>query len=144
MPILRYRVGDWASATSRGCRCGRGLPLLQRIEGREADYVVLPDGRLVSGISLTENFALRAPGVVQLQIVQEGLHDLRFRVVPSPEFNEAQRQRFEELARERFGSDVRFTIELTDRITPEPSGKYRFCVSKLRPSPRSSQETVSA
>ncbi|HKB37771.1 MAG TPA: phenylacetate--CoA ligase family protein, partial [Gemmataceae bacterium] len=34
MPILRYQVGDVAVVSGRRCRCGRGLPLLERIEGR--------------------------------------------------------------------------------------------------------------
>src|SRR5262249_36059664 len=58
MPILRYQVGDMAVASDRCCPCGRGLPLLECIEGRVADYVVTPSGQLISGISLTENFAM--------------------------------------------------------------------------------------
>ena len=65
----------------RSCSCGRGLPLLDRIEGREADYVVTPAGTLISGISLTENFALLIDGTAQVQIVQESVHDLRIRLV---------------------------------------------------------------
>src|SRR5262249_18305868 len=67
MPILRYQVGDVAVVSDRRCDCGRGLPLLERLEGREADYVVTPAGELISGISLTENFAVQVPGIAQLQ-----------------------------------------------------------------------------
>ena len=34
-------------------------------------YVLTPRGELVSGISLTENFAMLIPGLAQLQIIQE-------------------------------------------------------------------------
>ena len=40
MPIIRYQVGDTAALASGQCRCGRGLPLLDSIAGRVADYVV--------------------------------------------------------------------------------------------------------
>src|SRR5262249_21301964 len=70
MPILRYKVGDVAALTKRRCECGRGLPLMERIEGRESDYVTTELGELISGISLTENFAMQVPGVAQMQIVQ--------------------------------------------------------------------------
>lgn len=33
MPLIRYRTGDSAVAGDRDCPCGRGLPLLERIEG---------------------------------------------------------------------------------------------------------------
>jgi hypothetical protein len=58
MPIVRYKVGDLAIASQKPCECGRGLPTIEKIAGREADIVLAPDGKLVPGISLTENFAL--------------------------------------------------------------------------------------
>src|SRR5207244_11937336 len=73
MPLIRYQIGDVGVLADRACPCGRGLPLLESIEGREADYVVTADGRLVSGISLTENFALMVPGIAHLQNQQERL-----------------------------------------------------------------------
>src|SRR5262249_38034183 len=86
MPLLRYQVGDVAVWSERVCPCGRGLPLLERLEGREADYVVTARGELISGISLTENFALEVPGVAQLQIGQETERRFRFPIVRGPAF----------------------------------------------------------
>jgi phenylacetate-CoA ligase len=140
MPLLRYQVGDVASWADRPCPCGRGLPLLERVEGREADYVVTPAGELISGISLTENFALHVPGVAQLQIVQETVDRFVFRIVRGTEFGPASLRRLRELVAERFGPEVSFACEYPERIPQEPSGKYRFCVSKVenrfsRPAP---------
>ena len=131
MPLLRYQVGDVATWASEPCPCGRGLPLLDRIEGREADYVVTPAGELISGISLTENFALHVPGVAQLQIVQEEVSRFVFRIVRGADFGPASLRRLRELVAERFGPGVTFTCEFPDRIPQEASGKYRFCVSKV-------------
>ncbi len=40
------------------------------------------------------------------------------------------------LVAERFGPEVRYQCEYVDRIPQEPSGKYRFCISKVeRPFP---------
>ena len=44
MPLLRYEIGDYAEVGDQ-CPCGRGLPLLNRIAGRERNMLVLPDGR---------------------------------------------------------------------------------------------------
>ena len=46
MPIIRYQVGDMGVLSDRQCPCGRGLPLLEKIEGRMADYVVTPARRI--------------------------------------------------------------------------------------------------
>lgn len=131
MPLIRYRIGDVVVPSSRVCHCGRGLPLIEGVEGREADYVVTPAGRLISGISLTENFALLIPGTAQVQVVQESLTELRIRLVPDEAFGAHSRQKIDELVQELFGSGVLYDVELVDAIPQEPSGKYRFCISKI-------------
>jgi phenylacetate-CoA ligase len=131
MPLLRYQVGDVAVMSERTCPCGRGLSLLERVEGREADYVVTAAGELISGISLTENFALEVPGIAQLQIIQETVRHFLFRVVRGPEFGPDSLQRIKSLVVQRFGTGVTFQCEYVERIPQEPSGKYRFCISRV-------------
>jgi phenylacetate-CoA ligase len=131
MPLIRYQIGDVVVGSGRVCPCGRSLPILERIEGREADYVVTPSGALISGISLTENFALLIPGTAQVQIVQESLHFLRVRLVVDDQFGAAGRRRIAELVADTFGPGVRHEVELVDAIPQEPSGKYQFCISKV-------------
>jgi len=131
MPLIRYKVGDVAAAATRLCPCGRGLPLLERLEGRESDYVTTEFGELVSGISLTENFALHVPGVAQMQIVQEAITQFRFRIVAGSEFGPASHDRLRSLVRERFGPNTRYEVEFVAEIPQEPSGKYRFCISHV-------------
>jgi phenylacetate-CoA ligase len=131
MPLIRYQVGDVVVGSSRTCRCGRGLPMLERIEGREADYVLTPSGSLISGISLTENFALLIHGAAQVQIVQESVEQLLIRLVPDESFGDASYRQIANLVEETFGPTVRFEVELVDAIPQEASGKYRFCISKI-------------
>jgi phenylacetate-CoA ligase len=131
MPLLRYQVGDVACWSARPCPCGRGLPLLERVEGREADYVVTPSGELISGISLTDHLAVHIPGVAQVQIIQEEVSRLVFRIVRGPDFGPASLHRLRSLVVERFGPGVEFSCEYPERIPQEPSGKYRFCVSRV-------------
>ena len=131
MPLIRYRVGDVVTATDRQCPCGRGLPLLEKVEGRDADYVVTPAGSLISGISLTENFAVLVGGVAQMQLVQEEVTFLRVRMVPDERFTDASRGQIAKLVADTFGPAMRHEVELVDAIPQEPSGKYRFCVSKV-------------
>jgi phenylacetate-CoA ligase len=131
MPLLRYQVGDVAALAGRRCPCGRGLHLLERLDGREADYVVTAEGELISGISLTENFALQVPGLAQLQVVQETIGHFLFRIVRGPDFGPASLARLRELVTERFGAAATFACDFVARIPQEPSGKYRFCVSRV-------------
>jgi phenylacetate-CoA ligase len=131
MPLIRYQIGDVAVRSERACPCGRGLPLLERLEGREADFVVTAGGELISGISLTENFALHVPGLAQLQIVQEAVDRFLLRIVRGTDFGPASLERIRNLVYERFGPEAGYQCEFVDRIPQEPSGKYRFCISRV-------------
>lgn len=131
MPLVRYRIGDVVTAADRVCDCGRGLPLLEKVEGRDADYVVTPAGGLISGISLTENFALHITGTAQVQIVQEAVTFLRIRMVADETFGDASRRQIAALVERTFGPAMRYEVELVDLIPQEPGGKYRFCISKV-------------
>ena len=131
MPIIRYQIGDMAVVSERTCPCGRGLPLLERLEGRVADYIVTPSGRLVSGISLTDHFATLVPGLVQLQMVQETIDSLQLRIVRGPDFGSVSLDRIAQLVKEWFGTEIHYECEYVEKIPQEPSGKYRFCISKV-------------
>ena len=142
MPLLRYEVGDRARVLDRSCPCGRSYPLLEDVAGRIADYLITPDGEYVSGISLTENFATLIPGVEQVQVIQESRDRLVLNLVPAPAFNDESRRRIATLVLERFGPGMRHDIVFQDRISPEPSGKYRFAINRVAESPRKSPAPI--
>jgi phenylacetate-CoA ligase len=129
MPFIRYLVGDTARMAGEPCACGRSYPMIASLEGRVADYVRTPEGEYISGISLTENFAMVLDGVKQMQIVQDRIDHLRFRVVPCGEAD--LRGQIAALVRERFGDSMHHDIEYVRSIQSETSGKYRFCISTL-------------
>lgn len=131
MPLIRYKVGDVVAKSGRRCACGRGLSLIDRVEGREADYVLTPAGKLISGISLTENFALHIRGTAQVQIEQESERFLRLRIVPDDDFGSDSHWQIETLVRDMFGPEMEYDVDLVESIPQEPSGKYRFCISKV-------------
>lgn len=132
MPFIRYQVGDVGIPSAQKCSCGRLLPLMESLEGRVADYVVTPEGNLISGISLTENFAMELPEIKQLQIIQESPEFLLFKAVRGENFATGSEEKIMDLASRRFGPRMRFKCEFVDHIPQEPSGKYRFCISKVR------------
>jgi len=131
MPFIRYQVGDMAIASDKQCSCGRTYPLLTKIAGRIADYLITPDGQWVSGISLTENFATLIPGVEQVQIIQDKRDHLLLRIVSGKDFCSQSYEEIQRLIKERFGDKMRYDIEKIDKIQPLASGKYRFAINKI-------------
>ena len=131
MPLIRYEIGDVVTLSDAPCPCGRGLPVIEKVEGRDADFVVTPSGSLISGISLTENFALHIRGAAQVQIIQETTTHLRVRLVADDAFTDASHRQVAKLVLDTFGPTMRCDVEFLDVIPQEPSGKYRFCISKV-------------
>ena len=63
--------------------------------------------------------------------MQESITQLRIRLVPCDGFGPESYSKVGELVAEMFGPGVRCDVELVDAIPQEPSGKYRFCISKV-------------
>ena len=51
--------------------------------------------------------------------------------VDHPDSTDASRRQIDRLVTEMFGPAMRYDLELVDLIPQEPSGKYRFCISKV-------------
>jgi len=128
MPFVRYLVEDVGVPLNRQCPCGRGLPLMGKVEGRVADFLEKPDGTRIAGISLIENTLTRIPGIDQMQIIQEKIDSITLNVVPGLQFNEQRKEELSMYFRELFDGKAFIHVMVVDEILPEKSGKYRFSI----------------
>ncbi len=143
MPLIRYRIGDlgaWADGT---CRCGRGLPRLQRVAGRVTDFLAGCDGRLVSGVYLATYVVAQRPSLGQVQIVQHRAGQATYRIKPGAAFDaNADLDYLRSTTRKYLGDNAVVTAELVDALPVEPSGKFLFSRSTVTPdflAPRTSR-----
>jgi phenylacetate-CoA ligase len=142
MPLIRYEIGDIGIlAPEQDCPCGRGLPLLAEVRGRTTDFLILPDGRRISGPALTLVVADMAD-VRQVQFVQRGRSRVVLRVVPG---NNYSAQTVAEL-RKRLGvyldQNTTLEVEEVESIASEVSGKYRFVINDMDADKELSAPTV--
>jgi phenylacetate-CoA ligase len=130
-PFVRYRTGDIAVMTDKTCSCGRGLPMLEAIEGRSTDFVVASDGKRLHGLSLI--YILRdLPQVEAFKIVQESRQLTRVQIVSKTgKMDDQVRETIRSGFRARLGAAVDVDIELVSEIEAEQSGKYRYVISKV-------------
>jgi phenylacetate-CoA ligase len=133
MPMIRYEIGDMAVVAARdACGCGSPLPLIDRIVGRDRDILYDGDGNPKPGYLFVET--VNALGLTaQFQIIQTARDSVLMKVIP----NGAEAGDIE-TARLRIagilGPRVHVRTELTNQLPRDPSGKYRYVVSQLRPS----------
>lgn len=130
-PFIRYRTGDMGTLGSgNACPCGRGLPILGRLDGRATDFLVASDGTIMHGLALI--YVVRdLKGVERFKIIQESLVYTRVLVEPTSGFDPGVTDTIVKGVRARLGSDVRVDVEIAARIPAETSGKFRYVVSKV-------------
>jgi phenylacetate-CoA ligase len=130
MPLIRYRVGDRATLPQQtfSCSCGRTLPLIEAVEGREDDLLHTADGRSIGRLDpvFKANFPIR-----EAQIIQESLHRIILRFVPAPEFSAAVGYSIVEHLRARMGS-VEVILEPVCEIPRGANGKFRAVICTVK------------
>jgi phenylacetate-CoA ligase len=131
MPFIRYRIEDVGVWTDRRCSCGRGLPLMERVTGRVADYLKRRDGSLVAGVSLVERTLTAITGIEQLQIVQPSRDEIVLNVVRAADFSAASEAALLAELRGVFGEGITFRTQFLERMPQERSGKYRFSICQV-------------
>jgi phenylacetate-CoA ligase len=131
MPFIRYRIEDIGIPSDRKCSCGRTQPLIEKIQGRVADFIITPEGRCISGISLTDHFGASIPGVAQMQIVQKEVNLLTLNIVKGAEFDKNSLSTIQNLVRTFFGKNMKFDCNFVENIPQEASGKYRFTICNI-------------
>jgi phenylacetate-CoA ligase len=133
MPLIRYEIEDIASwSASQQCPCGRKLPLLNDLQGRSTDFLIMPSGRKVSGPSLTLVIADVAE-LQHMQIVQDAADHIILRCVPGKGWSTS----VEDTLRRRLGlyvdPGVQTDIEICTELEISASGKHRFVINRLKP-----------
>jgi phenylacetate-CoA ligase len=127
MPFIRYVNGDRAIAGFSSCSCGRGLPLLNGISGRQLDVLDTPDGRKISGeffVHLIKDY----PSVRRYQVYQEDVRRILLRLVVDTAFTLADRSQLETQIRHGIGPAVEFDMQFVAEIPLTATGKHRVVV----------------
>jgi phenylacetate-CoA ligase len=144
MPLVRYDIGDYAEV-GPPCDCGRGLPVLTRILGRQRNMLMLPNGESRWPALGQGDDPQSLPPFFQFQVVQRSPRQITLRVVRPAPFNVAESDRMREYVRQTLGHPFDVSIEYVDSIPRSPSGKFEDFVSEigLAESPQSSSSNVS-
>jgi phenylacetate-CoA ligase len=130
MPFVRYVNGDTATASSTDCGCGRGLPLIERVDGRMLDAIRTPDGHVLPG-EFFPHMLKDVPGLIRFQVVQRQLDKLDLAIVRGAEFNDASIAYIRTEAAKVLGDSIELRCHFVDDIALTPSGKLRVTVSEL-------------
>jgi phenylacetate-CoA ligase len=130
MPLIRYRSSDAGRPAEGQCDCGCNLPMMKVVDGKMLDFLVLPDGKLVSP-HVPKKALLFISGIQRFQIVQYTVNELEVLCEPSTDWSDDTPGHIEAAIRPITGSDVKITAKQVERIERSPSGKIKVIVSHV-------------
>jgi phenylacetate-CoA ligase len=128
-PLIRYDCGDLATLSEGACRCGRTGRLVERVDGRKEDYLILSSGARIGRL---DHIFKDLVHVREAQIRQREPGRAVFRIVKGDGYDAAgEEKRLLTEARTRLGDETRIDIEYVAAIPRTRSGKLRLVVSEI-------------
>jgi phenylacetate-coenzyme A ligase PaaK-like adenylate-forming protein len=130
MPLVRYDLGDYASAAVGTCGCGRTLPLLGSIIGRKRVMFRTADGCIYFPYLLTDTLRL-TPAIRQYQLVQLAAQAFRVRYVAGSLLDNVTQSRIRNEFQTILDTPVTIEFERVTEFARTRSGKSLQAISEF-------------
>jgi len=135
MPLIRYAIGDIGVPSGEDCACGRGLPLMNLVEGRADDFIVLPSGRAVGPRNILNSMyevLLHNDELLRVKVTQLREDKLRVDVVQGAALTGETLRKLKNVLLSTLGEPVDVEINTVDNIPKNSHGKLRAVESKIK------------
>jgi len=140
MPFIRYRTGDRGRLKAGRCSCGRGLPMMDAVQGRHTDFVYMPDG--TSKHALCVIYVMREmPGVTRFRVTQRADFAIEVDIVPDAQGGDVSPGVIRATLRRTLSNAVDVSVRFVADIDCDDAGKYRHVISYAHP-PAGQTETT--
>jgi phenylacetate-CoA ligase len=130
MPLVRYEIGDYAIAAEGSCPCGRTLPLIGKVLGRELNLFVDGGGKRFVPWPLFRPLRARE-WIAQFQVVQRGVGRFAVRFVADRDLAAEDQadiaRHFETITH----GPATIEFQRLEQIARAPSGKFMMAVSEV-------------
>lgn len=132
MPLIRYGMDDEFSGYSQEyeCKCGRRFPTVEKIIGRDDDYIITPEGYRVGRLAHVLD---GVPEIMGAQVFQESIDSITVLVVPAASAEEKSYiNAITNNMRSRLGNEIEINIEVVTELKKTRNGKVKFINSKVK------------
>ncbi len=126
--FLRYDVQDLASIGGSACACGRPGRVVEQLDGRYEDYIILRNGARLGRL---DHIFKDLVNIREAQIVQREPGVVTFRIVRGQNYTEIDECFLRREAFKRLGTDTEIKIEYVNSLPRTRTGKLRFVVSEI-------------
>jgi phenylacetate-CoA ligase len=134
LPFIRYKIGDLAVAVepSRISKCGRGLPLIGKIEGRVQAIIVGDNDKYLPGTFFAHFFKEYPHVIKQYQIIQENYGSVILKIIKADRYTEDQFSKILISLRNFLGVSIDVQVEFLDQIPLGRTGKHQGAISYVK------------
>ena len=129
MPFIRYRQEDVAALSIKQPVCGRNLPLLENIQGRTDDFIILKNGQKISPHPFYHCID-PVIGVRRWKIYQERIDKITVELETGKEFDNNNYQIVKNNLEKLVKGELEIEIIKVDSIPIDPSLKFRAVSSQ--------------
>jgi len=127
-PLLRYDTGDLARLPAERPTCRIAGRVVESIDGRKEDYVVLPSGARLGRL---DHIFKDLTQIREAQIYQPDHETIIFRIVKREGYTHTDERRLLGEAQKRLGREVVIKVDYVSCLERSKTGKLRFVVSKI-------------
>lgn len=128
-PLLRYDTKDFVKLSTDSCPCGRPGRVVEQIDGRLEDYVILKDGTKIGRL---DHVFKDLVNIREAQIYQRSLNEIVLKVVKGEYYIKQDEITLLAELRKRVGNAIKISIDYVDQIERNKSGKLRFVISEIK------------
>lgn len=123
MPLIRYKNGDLLDRSTEPCPCGRTLPRIERVLGRERNLFIFSDGSRIRPDMRRKDYApfLSAK---QFQVIQHTLTHIEVRYVADDPTQPIDIPGFTRLLQNLLHQNINVKLTRMDEIPRASSGKF--------------------
>jgi phenylacetate-CoA ligase len=135
-PLIRYEIGDVGPLSSESCECGRPFPLLKKVEGRTAEFLISTEGSYISPTYVIHLIGVvHNPGFIRrFQLVQQNKKEFILRLEIEPSVNKGhlfqKKQDINSDLKAVLGTGAILNMEEVSRIEETESGKFLYTVNR--------------
>lgn len=127
-PLIRYRIGDRMTKGSGQCKCGRQMPIIQKIEGRLEDVVTGPDGRQMVRF---HGIFVGITSIEQAQIIQHSTNNIEIKIQNEIPLKNNEIELITSRVKSQLGN-IEISVIQNAKIIQTENGKFKAVISHVK------------
>ena len=130
-PLIRYDIGDKAFLSDEKPEGRIAMPIVERIEGRSADYIESPKHGKFTSIYLSLVSSEFMNCMKAMQFVQNEKNSVDVYLETDDNYDVSMNKIIEDKLHYSMGSEMNIRVHHVDQIEKDKSGKFRFIVRNI-------------